>query len=238
MSTERTSFEQQFERLWPGRRVVAVAAVLLGMQAYLVLTYVSITNRQGGVDLFVVVPWIWINVALWVAYRIEPPTVADRDRLISGLIAGGYFFLLLVVSGAIGLGTAFSDAVPPTGFRLVLFEAPPGWTPTLMYAGDYVRLALRPPLLLGYAAIAYLLYATVTEAGRALVGSVVGLFSCVGCMVPIVVSMIGAFTGGTVGYLQPGNVAAISGYDISTAVYLGTITILWLGYRSATDDAG
>lgn len=237
MSAQGRPPAQTIETLLPGRRVLATAAVLLGIQAYLVFTYVSITNRDGGVDLFVLVPWIWINVSMWVFYRIDVSTISGNDRLVPGLIAGGYFAILLLVSGTVGLGTTFSESVPQTNLRLVLFEVPPGWTPTLIYAGEYIRLALRPPLLVGYAAIAYLLYATVARAGRGVIGGIVGLFSCVGCMVPVVVSIIGAVTGGTAGYLQPGNVAAISGYEVSTTVFLATIVILWLGYRSASPES-
>lgn len=226
------------EAIRPSKRAVLWGTALIGIQAYLTLTYVWITGRAGGVDLFVLVPWIWINVALLAFLRADAPAVAGRDRLLPAGIAGGYFLILLGVSGTIGLGTAFSDAVPRAELRLLLFDVPPGWAPTVIYAGEFIRVALRPPLLLGYAAIAYLLYATIARSGAGVIGGVVGLFSCVGCMVPIVASAVAVLTGSTAGYLQPENLAVISGYDISTAVFLLTVFILWFGYRSTADPAG
>lgn len=221
--------------LRPRRSTVIWGSVLVSIQAYLVLTYVSITDRPGGIDLFVVVPWIWINVALWAMIRTTPKPVTGRDRLVPLAIACGYFVVLALVSGLVGVGAAFSETIPAAELRLILFEAPPGWTPSVIYGGEYIRFALRPPLVLGYAAIAYLLYATITEVRSAVFGGLVGLFSCVGCMVPIVVGVVGALTGGTAGLLTPGNVAIVSNYGVSTVVFLVTIGLLYGGHVVARD---
>lgn len=220
----------------PNRSTLIWGIVLVSVQAYLVLTYVSITGRQGGVDSFVLVPFVWINVALWAFVRTSPKPVSGRDRILPTAIAGGYFLLLALVGGLVGPGAGFSDAVPATDPRLILFDAPPGWTPAFVWAGEYLRVALRPPLVLGYAAIAYLLYATITEMHKAVLGGIVGLFSCVGCTVPIIVAVVGAVTGGTAGLLTPGNVAAISGYEVSTVVFLVTIGFLYVAHLFATDE--
>nr|WP_284013344.1 hypothetical protein [Halobaculum sp. DT92] len=81
-----------------------------------------------------------------------------------------------------------------------------------------------PAKLLGYAALAYLLYGTVVDATSAGVAGLLGLFSCVSCSLPILVGAATAVVGGG-GFV----VAAVGGigYGPSTLVFCVTVALLW-----------
>ena len=81
-----------------------------------------------------------------------------------------------------------------------------------------------PARVVGYAALAYLVYATVIDASGAAVSGVVGLLSCVSCSWPILASLLSGVAGG-------GSVLVAAtfdfSYDISTAVFLLTVALLY-----------
>ena len=68
------------------------------------------------------------------------------------------------------------------------------------------------------------MYATVIDAAGAAVSGVVGLFSCLSCSWPIVMSLLtGVFGGGSAIVATTFDLS----YDISTAVFLVTVGLLY-----------
>lgn len=141
-------------------------------------------------------------------------------RLAAAAVAAGYFLILAHFGGLYGWGGV--------GRGLTIdFQLPPGASPALLYNGTPLVLVLQPYKLLGYLALAYLVYRTVASAastaGSALSG-VVGLFSCVSCSWPLVALLASTLFGGT------SAVAAVTlthDYLLSTAIFLSSIGLLY-----------
>ncbi|WP_254862494.1 DUF7546 family protein [Halovivax gelatinilyticus] len=192
--------------------ILAIQAALLG--AYLVARDVSPT-------FFHLAPFVWINVGLWAFLRTRPPSVVGRRRLIAASIAIGYFLLVSYVGGLYGIHPS-GHGRPVTGWE-IRSTLPPGYGPAIFYVGDGLRLAIVPYLVVGYAAIAYLVYVTVLDASRSVAGGVFGLIACVGCAWPIIAPIVAAVIGG-------GAVLTTATYEfryeVSTIAFLAAIAFL------------
>jgi hypothetical protein len=80
-----------------------------------------------------------------------------------------------------------------------------------------------PYKLVGYLALAYLVYATVLDAAGTVVSGSLGLLSCVSCTWPVVGSLVTSLFGSGSAVV----VAATTWpYDISTAAFLATVALL------------
>ena len=126
--------------------------------------------------------------------------------------------MLAVVGGLVGTGLG-ADA---TGFGVAW--PMPGWGPTLVYGGHAAALVLMPAYVVGYLALSYLLYVTVLDAAGSAVGGLLGLVSCVSCTWPVFATVASTALSGT-GLLAAS--AAQVPYDISTAVFLLTVALLY-----------
>jgi hypothetical protein len=106
---------------------------------------------------------------------------------------------------------------------VVFGSIPPGWGPAVIYGGATLQFALLPFKLVGYATLAYLVYATLVDAASSAVGGVLGLFSCVSCTFPVIAGVVSGFVGGT-GALA----SAVYGqsYLLSTVVFVITVGLL------------
>ncbi|MBO4246609.1 hypothetical protein IL252_02115 [Halomicrobium sp. IBSBa] len=194
--------------------------LVLNTELLLILGYVFLGDSQiTGVEPLVI-PFVWINVSLWVFARAEIPQTSDRQRVIGLVVAVAYFGVLTYFGGLWGAG------VPefPTQFRVAWFSLPPGWAPAVLLNSDLLRVSVIPYQLVGYLALAYLVYATVLDAAGSAITGVLGLLSCVSCSWPILASVFSTVLGGS---------AALAGelydqsYLLSTVVFLVTIALLY-----------
>ncbi|MFW5964757.1 MAG: DUF7546 family protein, partial [Natronomonas sp.] len=113
-----------------------------------------------------VFPVLWLTAAAWAVFRTDPEPAERRTKLIAGAIAGGYFLVLGFVGGLFGPATG-----PVTGLTVQFTQLPPGWNPAVLYGGETVQFAIVPFTTVGYAVLAYLVYATVIDAaGSAISG--------------------------------------------------------------------
>lgn len=212
-----STLEARLDGLRPSRETVVWWAVVLNTELLLMLAYLLAVGPTVTRPLFYLVPFVWINAALWGVFRVSPRATAARQRYVALAVAGGYFLVLGYAGGLYGPsgGTA-------TGLRVAAFSVPPGWGPAVIYGGEVVQFALLPFKLVGYATLAYLVYATVLDAASSVVGGVLGLFSCVSCTLPVIAGVLSGFVGGA------GAVAAASSqsYGVSTAVFVVTVVLL------------
>jgi hypothetical protein len=200
----------------------------------LALAYVLATDASLGTPRFAVYGLAWIVVGV-VAVRTTRVAPADRTvRRRAGAVAVVYLAALAVAGGLVA--PAVGAPATATGARIAWL--PPGWGPAPIYAGDLVTVVLMPARVVGYAALAYLVYATVVDAlagggtgdadgagglGGALPG-LLGLLSCVSCSWPILASVATGALGAGSGVA--GAALAVP-YDVSTAVYLLTVGLLY-----------
>ncbi|MBP1922378.1 hypothetical protein J2751_001386 [Halorubrum alkaliphilum] len=99
-------------------------------------------------------------------------------------VAVGYVLLLAAVSGLVTLDAA--------GFGGSVTGALPGWGPVVLADLGIVGLAIVPFQSVGYVVLGVLLARALTVRSGSLAAGVVGLFSCAGCLLPIVAAAASA----------------------------------------------
>lgn len=206
------------DRLWSHRRTIIGALLLVNAEFIAVALYILTAPVTITGLAFLIYPFIWINVALWAVWRVSVPRTNRRRRLVAGLIGVGYFLVLGYLGGLYGSGLG----AQATGLR-VSTTLPPGWGPALLYGGEGFRLALIPYKLGGYLTLAFLVYVTALDTAKSLTAGVLGLFSCVSCMLPLVAAALSGLIGG--GGALIGLVSAQS-YRLSTVVFVVTVLLL------------
>lgn len=212
------STAQRFADRWlPGPGTVAIAVAILLAEGLLATAYVALARPGITRPLMVVlVPFVWLNCSLFVFWRIRPAATSAR-RSPAALVAVAYFLLLAVLGGVVGAGGGTASGLD------VVWRLFPGWAPFLFYDGAVVNVLVVPFKLVGYLTLTYLVYVTAVDAAGALVGGVVGLFSCVSCTFPLIAGLLTSLTGG-------GGAAAAAVYGnsylLSTAVFAVTVGLL------------
>lgn len=193
-------------------------ALFVNSQLLAGVLYVTLTAATASSLRLVAYAALWINVSVWVVVNSRPATATDRARRRALAVAGGYFALLAVAGGLLTVGVGEAA----TGLRIA--PLPPGYGPALLYSGERITVTLMPNYLVGYAALAYLVYVTVIDATGSAAAGLIGLFSCVSCSWPIIASVVAAITGG--GSLLVTSALQVS-YGLSTAVFLLTAGLLY-----------
>jgi len=216
-----STLETDWRGLVPEGRSLALWAVVLNTELLLVMLYLLLVQGAATNPFLLAFPLVWLNVAGLVVMHVRPAPASDRRRAVGGAVALGYGLLLGYVGGVFGTGGA------GTGLRFVL-AAPPGFAPTIIYSGTPLAFLLEPSNVSGYLALSYLVYVTVVDASGGLAGGVLGLFSCVSCVLPIVASAVGGAIGAGGALYQ---VAMGQSYELSTVVFLVSVALLYAVHR-------
>lgn len=212
---------QQFR---PSREFTLGLTGLVVLEVSLIGLYIRFSSGTITDPLILLYPFIWINVSVWAVLTTGPPSVSTRHRWIAGAIGVGYFVLLAAVGGLVTPGHAFHGHTHASSFRLVLTTLPPGWAPAILYGGSFIGLALFPFRLIGYLALAYLVYVTLLDAAGSVVSGLIGLFSCVSCTWPVLGTVLTSVFGGTSAVAL---VAMNRPYGVSTLVFLSAVALLY-----------
>jgi hypothetical protein len=199
--------------------LAVVVAHVVVIFVYLVRTETTFVSART-----LLYPVAWIGLATYLAvhvWRRGPAVRASSLAVVAGL---GYFAVLAFLGGLVSVPGGHAS-----GLRVA--QLAPGWGPAVMYGADAVQLSVLPFKLVGYAALSYGVAAAVAGRSRGAFAGLVGLFSCVGCLLPIVAIAGGVFTGASTA------LATLSGsYEIGTAVFGLTVVLLVLAVP-ATEPA-
>jgi hypothetical protein len=202
------------------RRLVLVAGALVGGELLLLAAYFALSSRSVLAPRYVLYPLVWINVGVVGVFAVDRPRADGRRRLLAAAVAVAYLAVLGWLDGTVAAGTGTGTG----GLRVLVLS--PGWGPAVIYDG-VVRLALFPYRVVGYAALAYLVYALVADvAGSGLVGGAVGLLSCVSCTLPVAAAALSGLVGGSVGLTAAATATAPLAYDLSTLAYVVSVGLL------------
>lgn len=223
----RTVGGRPLATLLPRRETLLVAGALVLAELIVLAWYVSLVGPV--VDLAsLVYPFVWMDVALLAVWRTAAPPTAAGRRLPVVAVVAVYAVVLSYFGGLVGPGVALSGLDVPTSFR-VATRLPPGYSPAVLYLGEYVHLSVTPYKLVGYGALSYLLYVTLVDlrlglaGGTSAVGAVVGLFSCVSCTWPILAAVVT----GSLGVGASTLAAFTPELWQSTAVFVVTVALLY-----------
>jgi hypothetical protein len=198
------------------QRTLIYTAAIANTLVLLLLLYAYVTENTPTT--YWVFPVVWLTASAWAVFRTSRPSAEGRTKLLAAAIAGGYFLLLGFVGGLFGPATG-----PITGLTVQFTQLPPGWNPAVLYGGASLQFALVPFTAVGYAVLAYLVYATVLEAEHAVAGGILGLFSCVSCTLPVIASVLSGVVGGGAALAAA---ASSQTYALGSVVYVLTVGLL------------
>lgn len=201
---------------------IATWTLVLFTEFLLVAGYLAFSSTTADTLRYVVYPFVWINVGVLAAFSIDPTPQNRRHWALGSVVAGGYYLVLLYTASNIGWNPLTTE------WSLSVSQATPGWGPLLVATGPGFSLTPIPFEVVGYAALAYLLYANVLQISRSVLAGALGLVTCVGCTVPILAPAIGLL-GGPASSLT--TTAYQYSYDLGTVFFVVTVGIL---YASAT----
>lgn len=216
MSTKTYTFDRFEIRkttlLWG---VLLVNTELLLIFAYELLSSSSITQVQSAL-----IPFVWINVALWVFARMERPAGTERQRVIALSAATLYFGMLTYFGGLWAPGPSEFG----WRFAVELGSPSPGWTPIVHFDSPAFQIDIIFYQFVGYLALSYLVFGAMLETASSAVAGVLGMLSCVSCSWPLFATIITGVLGGSTALA--GTILSFS-YSVSTVVFLVTVALLY-----------
>lgn len=213
----------------PDRQTLVYWAAIVNAELLVLLAYFAFVTgppRRLAFVLLATYPFVWLNVSWWAYRGTAAPTAPARRRAVAGGLAGGYFLVLAAVGGLLQPGIGDLAA----GLRVVLLEVPPGFAPAVLYSGRTVVVNVIPYQVVGYLALAHLVYVTAVDVSRSVAAGVVGLFSCVSCTFPVIAALVSGVTGSA----ALAATASQQSYALSTAVFV--LTVLLLRWRPDAGD--
>lgn len=201
-------------------RAAALAATTVFVLAVATVVFAAFSQRNPVATETILYPIIWIGLSVFFVLSLHRRAPSVRTRPFAVVVAISYFLILAVVGGLLWpshqlLGHHHHHTA---GARLLWL--PPGWGPTLLYSNSLVQISIVPFKLVGYAALAYGVGVAVAASSRGALAGIGGMFSCVGCLLPLLALATGTF--GSAGTL----VATVGGsYALGTAVFLLTLVV-------------
>ncbi len=159
---------------------LAALAYVTVLVAYLVTTPTEVLDPTRAAY-----PLVWFAVAaacLAAAFGTDMPRRGGDSTGLRGrlplLVGVGYVVLLMAISGALSVGT--------TGFGLDAASGLPGWGPIVLADLFVATLVVVPFQVVGYVVLGALLARALAASAGSLFAGSLGLFSCAGCVLPVV----------------------------------------------------
>ena len=195
----------------PDRRVSVGILVVeaLWVLAHFALTPATVTDLR-----YVVYPFVWINAGLYAVWRVEPEPAGDGIRRLADFAGAGYFLVLAWLSGLLAVYGPDHAHAHLHGWQVT--AATPGWGPRVAYVGDWFHVYFVPYRVVGYLALAYLLWVAVRDLSARTLTGVLGVATCIGCSFSLLMPLVGVVGVGGAGLAS---VSALS-LDLSTAAFL------------------
>ncbi|WP_418281138.1 DUF7546 family protein [Halorubrum sp. DTA98] len=188
---------------------VVVLAYLVVVTGYLVTTSTEVIDPSRAAY-----PLVWFSLsAAALAAAFGPDGESGVRRGVNrwpAVVAAGYVLLLAGVSGQLSIGS--------TGVGLSISGGLPGWAPVVVADLAVVGVVAVPFQSIGYVVLGALLARALSATTRSALAGVLGLFTCAGCVLPIVAAVASI---GSVPLLANGLT-----YDVSTAAFALTATLL------------
>lgn len=192
---------------------VALALAGLVVNVALIIAYLAATDTvvQSLNDTLYPVVWITLSIYLVASLLRRGPHLTGSSLAVA--VALGYGLALAAIGTPIGLGSESAS--------IMTVWATPGWGPIVMYSVGPIGGTVLPFEMIGYGALAYAVGCAVAARSRGALAGTLGLFTCIGCVLPVIGAVVGA-VGGTATVLQP----AATSYSLATALFAATVVLL------------
>lgn len=208
--------------------------LLFAGQVIVGLAYASVTGDVGARLSHFFIPFIWITVSVWALWHTNPVPTRRRVRFLAALVAVGYLLLLFYLSGLLEPGASDLGRLAGASGVGATWSRPLGWSPVLLYAGEFVTVTLVPYQAVGLVALSYLVYEALLDFARSAIGGVVGIAACPACVGPLFAPLLAGGVGGPATALLFG----VYGYEVATILFVTAVGVLyhrrWLSTRVAT----
>jgi hypothetical protein len=211
------------------REALLAMAVLLA-QIVAIFAYLATTETVVLSVRETLYPVVWITVSVYLVTSLWRRGPGIRSSTVALAAGVGYFLLLAGIAGLLQPGPMLGGHHGATG--VATFWASPGWGPVVAVGTGPVLVTVIPFKMIGYAALAYGVGAAVAASSRGSLAGIVGLFSCVGCVLPVVAAAGGLF--GSAGAVAA---AATGSYDIGTGLFVLTVGLLLAGVPMRDADS-
>lgn len=188
-----------------------ILAAVLAALAYLVVVvgYLAATPAVLHDPTRLGYPFAWSTLS---GAALGAVAMQCRVRAISArsaVLGGSYVCLLSWISGQLSIGR--------TGISIDVTAGVPGWAPVLAADLGVVALVIVPFQFLGYLVLGLLFARALSVTTNSVAAGVLGVFTCAGCVLPIVA------------VVAAGSVPVLSGglsYAVSTLAFAGTLAAL------------
>jgi len=131
------------------------------------------------------IPFIWSTASVWVVWHTHPTPAQRRFRIFAAVVVAAYLLVLFYLSGLLQSSTPLMEQITgPNGIGITWGRSL-GWSPVLMYTGEWIALTIVPYQAIGLAALAYLVYDALLELARSTIGGVIGAAACPACVGPV-----------------------------------------------------
>lgn len=195
-----------------------LAAQLFAALVYGVIFDVTVANFRQFL-----IPFVWITVGVWAAWHIEPASRTATHELLGATVAGTYFLLVSYLSGLLGPASTPLESITGWSGIGVSWQHSLGWGPVVLYAGDWFSMALVPYQVIGYLALAYLIYAAVLDITKSATAGIVGLVPCPGCAAPLVAPLLAGAAGTSSAFV----LLVAYTYEIATIFFVVAVALLY-----------
>jgi hypothetical protein len=201
------------------RRDIHLLTVVVIVELFLLGGYFAVRQERPTVLRYTLYPFVWINVALLAAVHVDVPETSRRHTVVAAAIAAGYFVTLLALTGLTGIP---SENLLQISSLIDIQPGSPG-TERFHIITEYVYVSIIPFRTISFLVLSYLVYVTILDVSGSIAAGALGLFSCVGCTFPILVSVSAGLFGSTA------VATAVYGaqFDISTVVFVVSVALLY-----------
>lgn len=214
--------EHRINEFTPYLRPLTVFNLLFAAQLVAAVVYGAVFEVPVSSFRRFLIPFIWVAIGVMAVWYTKPASAEMRYRFLGATISASYFVLVLYLSGMIGPSTAVESTTGSAGVG-VEWWASLGWGPIVVYSGEWISAALIPYQLVGYLALAYLIYAAVLDITKSAAAGVLGLIPCPGCAAPLFAPLLAGAAGASSAFA----LLLVYTYEIATIFFIGAVALLY-----------
>lgn len=215
--------EHRINEFSPYLRPLTVFNLLFAAQLFAAVVYGVVFEVPVTSFRRFLIPFIWITISVMAVWYTKPASPDTKYRLLGVTISAGYFLLILFLSGVIGPQPTSVESVPGSSGVGVEWWTSLGWGPVVVYSGEWVSAAFVPYQLIGYLALAYLIYAAVLDITKSATAGIIGLVTCPACAAPIFAPLLAGAAGASSAFA----LLLAYTYEIGTIFFAGAVALLY-----------